>query len=113
MYHNVLHVFHDVLLCFMLFSGSRNDRRRRIGDRAAADRDNATGIGDNSAEIGDNSAEISHNPAEIGYNSAEIGDDAAGIVDIAANVIPSLTPSRMETGVTLFLEDKFQMGCER
>ena len=63
----------------------------------------ASGIGDNSAEIGDN-------PAEIGYNSAEIGDDAAEIVDIAANVIPSQTPSRMETGVTLFLEDKFQRG---
>ena len=46
----------------------------------------------------------------IGDNSAEIGDDAAGIVDIAANVIPSQTPSWMETGVTLFLEDKFQRG---
>ena len=67
----------------MMFSESRNDRRRHIGNRAAADRlrdcDNATGIGDNSAEIGD--------------NSGEIGDDAAGIVDIAANVIPSQTPS--------------------
>ena len=48
----------------MMFSESRNDQRRRIGDRAAADRlrdrDNAAGIG---------------------YG-------AAGIVDIAANVIP-------------------------
>ena len=91
-----------------MFSESRNDRRRHIDDPAAADRlrdrDNATGIGDNSAEIGDN-------PAEIGYNSAEIGDDAVGIVDIAANVIPSQTLSRMETGVTLFLEDKFQRGA--
>ena len=54
-----------------MFSQSRNDRRRRIGDSAAADRlrdrDNAAGIGD---------------------NSAENGDGAAGIVDIAANVIP-------------------------
>ena len=62
----------------MMFSKSRNDRRRRIGARAAADRlrdrDNAAGIGDNSAKIGD--------------NSAEIGDGAARIVDIAANVIP-------------------------
>ena len=62
----------------MMFSESRNDRRRRSGARAAAerlrDRDNAAGIGDNSAEIGD--------------NSAEIGDGAAGIVYIAANVIP-------------------------
>ena len=61
-----------------MFSESRNDRRRRIGACAAADRlrdcDNAEGIGDNSAEIGD--------------NSAEIGECAAGIVDIAANVIP-------------------------
>ena len=77
----------------MKFSESSNDRRRRIGDRAAVDslrdRDNAAGIGD---------------------NSAEIGDGAAGIVDIAANVIPSQTPSWMETGVTLFLEDKFQRG---
>ena len=53
-----------------MFSESRNDRRRRIGDRAAADRlrdrDNAVGIGD---------------------NSAKIGDGASGIVNIAANVI--------------------------
>ena len=54
-----------------MFSESHNDRRRRIGDRAAADRrrdrDIAAGIGD---------------------NSADIGDGAAGIVDIAKNVIP-------------------------
>ena len=71
MYRKVLHVFHDVLLCFMMFRESRNDRRRRIGDRAAPDRlrdrDNAAGIGD---------------------NSAEIVDDPAGIVNIAVNVIP-------------------------
>ena len=54
----------------MMFSVSRNERRRRIGARAAADR--APGIGD---------------------NSAEIGDGAAVIVDIAANVMASLTPS--------------------
>ena len=47
-----------------MFSESRNDRRRRIGDRAAADR------------LRDRD------------NSAEIGDGAAGIVDIAANMIP-------------------------
>ena len=68
----------------MMFSKSCNDRRHRIGDRAAADRlrdrDNAAGICDNFAEIGDNSAEIGDNSAEIGYG-------AAGIVDIAANVI--------------------------
>ena len=51
----------------MMFSESRNERRRRIGARAAVDRESAAGIGD---------------------NSAEIGDGAAGIVDIAANVIP-------------------------
>ena len=55
----------------MMFSMPRNDQRRRIDDRAAAnclrDCDNATGIGD---------------------NSTKIGDGAAGIVDIAANVIP-------------------------
>ena len=79
-----------------MFSVSRNERRRRVGARVAADRESATGIGDNSAEISD--------------NSAGIGDGAAGIVDIAANMIPSLTPSWMETGVTLFLEDKFQRG---
>ena len=54
-----------------MFSELRNDRRRRISDRAAADRlrdcDNSAGIGD---------------------NSAEIGEGGAGIVDIAANVIP-------------------------
>ena len=62
MFHNVLRVFHDVLLCLTMFSESRNDRRRRIGDHAAADRlrdrDNAAGIDDNSAEIINNSAEI-------------------------------------------------------
>ena len=71
MYHNVLHVFHYVLLCFMMFSESRNDRRHRIGDCAAADRLRERG-----------------NTAGIGDNSAETGDDAAGIVDIAAKVIP-------------------------
>ena len=53
-----------------MFSEWRNDRHRRIGDRAAADRlrdcDNAAGIGD---------------------NFAEIINDAVGIVDIAAKVI--------------------------
>ena len=67
-----------------MFSELRNDRRRPIGpaDRLR-DRD----------------------------NSAEIGDGAAGIVDIAANVIPCWTPSGMETGVTLFQEEKFQRGA--
>ena len=55
----------------MMFSESRNDRRRRIGDCAADDclryRDNAAGIGN---------------------NSAEIDDCTAGIVDISTNVIP-------------------------
>ena len=80
MYHNVLHVFHDVLLCLTMFSASRNDRRLhgRIGDCVAADRlrdrDNGAGNGDNSVEISD--------------SSTEIGDGAAGIVDISANVIP-------------------------
>ena len=45
----------------MMFSKSRNKRRRRIGTSVAA------GIGD---------------------NYSEIGDGAAGIIDIAANVIP-------------------------
>ena len=81
MYHNVLRLFHDVLLCLTVFydvqrvaQRSASPHRRphgRIGDRAAADRlrnrDNAAGIGD---------------------NSAEIGHDAAGIGDIAAKVIP-------------------------
>ena len=87
-FQNVLRVVHDVLQCitmiykcFMMFyyiqqcvtmfSESLNDRNRRIGERAAADRlrdrDNVAGIGD---------------------NSGKIGDDAAGIVDIAAKVIP-------------------------
>ena len=50
MYHNVLQVFHDVLLCFMMFSKLRNDRHRRPPS--------ASGIGDNSAEIGDDGAGI-------------------------------------------------------
>ena len=68
-----------------MFCESRNNRRRRIGARAVADR-----LRDrhNAAWIGDNSAEIGNNSAEIGDNSADIGDGAAGIVDIAANVIP-------------------------
>ena len=62
----------------MMLSESRDDRRRRIGARAAVDR----------LRDRDNSAEISDNSAEIGDGAAEIGDGAAGIVDIAANVIP-------------------------
>ena len=83
-----------------MLSESRKDRSRCIGESATADRlrdcDNAAGIGVNSAEIGE--------------NSAEIGDGGAGIVDIAANVIPCWTLSWMESGVTLFLEEKFQRG---
>ena len=71
MFYMCFMMFYYVLQCFMMLSESCNDRRRRIGARAAVDslRDR-----DNSAEIGD--------------NSAEIGDGAAGIIDIAANVIP-------------------------
>ena len=78
-------MFYYVLQCFMMLSESRNDRRRRIGARAAVNRLRDR---DNSAEIGDNSGEIGDNSGEIGDNSAEIGDGAAGIVDIAANLIP-------------------------
>ena len=48
-----------------MFSESRNERRRRIGARAAADRESAAGIGDNSAESGDNSAEIGDIAANV------------------------------------------------
>ena len=41
-YHNVLQVFHDVLLCLTIFKQVFNDRHRRIGDLAALrERDNA------------------------------------------------------------------------
>ena len=66
MYHNVLHVFHDVLLCLTMFYVLRVAQRLAAAD-CLRDRDNAVGIGD---------------------NSAEIGDGSVGIVDIAANVIP-------------------------
>ena len=107
MFYYVLHVswcftmFTCVSWCFTMFNNILwcSASRATIGDRA-----NAAGISDNSAEIGDNSA-------EIGDDAAEIGDDAAGIVDIAAKVITCWTPSWMETGVTLFLEEKFQT-CE-
>ena len=92
-------MFNNILWCLA--------SRATIGGRdRLSDCDNAVGIGDNSTGIDDNSA-------GIGNNSAEIGDDAAGagIVDIATNVIPCWTPSWMETGVTLFLEDKFQRGA--
>ena len=85
MFYMCFMMFYYVLQCFMMLSESRNDRRRRIGARAASDRLRNR---DNSAEIGDNSAEIGDNSAEIGDNSAEVGDGAAGIVDIATNVIP-------------------------
>ena len=87
-------MFNNVLWCVA--------SRATIGDRLR-DRDNAVGIGDNSTEIGDGAT-------GIGDGAAGIGDGAAGIVDIAANVIPCLTLSWMETGVTLFLEEKFQGG---
>ena len=74
-----------------MFSESRNDRSRRIGDGTAADRlkdsNNAAGIADNSAEIGGVLA---------WYH--------------VCGMIPSQTPSWIETGVTLFLEDKLQRG---
>ena len=62
MYHIVLQVFHEVLLCLTMFSESPQGSRQRCREW--------------------------HNSAEIGDNSAEIGDDAAGIVDIDAKVIP-------------------------
>ena len=71
-----------------MFSESRKGRNCRIVDRAAADR------------LRDRD------------NSVEIGDDALGIVDIAAKVIPCKTPSGVETGVTLSLEDNFRRGSE-
>ena len=42
---------------------------------------------------------------------AGIGSNTAGISNNAAKVIPCQTLSRMETGVTLLLEDNFQRGC--
>ena len=73
MYHNVLHLFHDVLICLTIsYDVWRVAQRSAAADRLR-DRDNAAGIVDNSAGIGD--------------NSAEIGDAAAGIVHIATNVI--------------------------
>ena len=74
MLYNVLHVFHDVLLCLTMFYDVYRVAQRSAPADRLRDRDNAAGIGDNSADVGD--------------NSAEIGDGAAGIVDIAANVIP-------------------------
>ena len=48
-------MFYYVLQCFMMLSESRNDRRRRIGARAAVDRlrdrNNAAGIGDNATQV--------------------------------------------------------------
>ena len=69
-------MFNDVLLCFTMFSESRNDRDRHchISDRMATDhlrdRDNTAGFGDNGARISN--------------NSTEIDDEAARIVDISA-----------------------------
>ena len=92
MFYKRFILFYYVLRCLV--------SRATIGIIASAtadclrDRNNGTGIGD---------------------NSAEIGDDAAGIVDIAEKVIPCWTPSLMETGVTLFLENNFRRGprlCE-
>ena len=67
MYHNVLHVFRDVLLCLtMFYDVYQVAQRSAVADRLR-DRENSAGIGD---------------------NSAKIGDGTAGIIDIAANVIP-------------------------
>ena len=54
-----------------MFSESRNDRHRHIGDYAAADR-----LRDRNKTAG------------IRDNSGEICNDTAGIVDIATKVIP-------------------------
>ena len=68
MYHNVLQVFHDVLLCFA------SSATIGITASATVQLPIAWGIGNNGAGIGD--------------DSEEIGNDAAGIVGIAMNVIP-------------------------
>ena len=66
MYHNVLHVFHDVLLCLTMFCDVQQVTQRSAAADCLRDCDDAAGIGD---------------------NSAEIGDGAAGIIDNATNVI--------------------------
>ena len=64
-------MFYYVSQRFTMFSESRNDRNRPIGNSVTANRlnnlDNAAGIGD---------------------NSSEIGNDASGIIDTAAKAIP-------------------------
>ena len=91
---------------------SRNRVTIGITDRLR-DCHNAARIGDNFAEIGNNAAGIGDNAVWIGDNAVWIGDNAAGICDISANVIPCWTPTWLETGVTLFLEDNFQRGRNR
>ena len=80
-----------------MFSKSRDDQRRRIGDRAAADRlspQAISGLRRSGPEaISGDDADHHHRNHHHIYNSTEIGDDAAGIVDIATNVIPSQTLS--------------------
>ena len=87
-------MFYYVKVCLTMFSKLHNDRRRHIGNRAAADRlrdgDNASGIGDNSAEIGDGA---------VGSRDRRYPCERDPILN-----------SVKETGVTLFLEDKFQRG---
>ena len=82
----------------MMFSESRNDRRRRISDRAAADRlrdrDNASGIattprrGSRQRLMDRDNASGMATTRQGSAITAEIGDDTTGIVDIAAKVIP-------------------------
>ena len=85
MYHNVLHVFHDVLLCLTMFYDVQ-----RIAQPAASPHQRQS-IASGIATMPQGSLQRlrdRYNDAVIGINSAEIGDGAAGIVDIAANVIP-------------------------
>ena len=48
MYHNVLHVFHDVLLCLTIFYDVQRVAQRSAATDRLRDRDNAAGIGNNS-----------------------------------------------------------------
>ena len=69
MYHNVLEVFHDVLLCLTMFYDVERVEQRSAsattrppiasGNR---DHDNAAGIGDNAAENSDDTVALQGSP---------------------------------------------------
>ena len=101
MYHNVLHVLHDVLVCLTMFYDVW-----RVVQRSASPHRRPP-IASDIATMPQGSAIT---PQKLATTLMWYRGERD--IAIAANVIPCYTPSWMGTGVTLFLEDNFRRGLQ-